>query len=498
MQTITLSIVNELSALPVLQATAGAYCLAVGAGQSFARQTELVLEEIITNIIKFEYLAGHKEQIELELASEDGQLALTISFRGIPFDVAFLQQCEQVCLDQIVSGEAKGIGLHLVRQFSDQVRYCNLGKQGQQITILRTLPLPDTGLAQQQPALQEPEPANVPIKPLVRRMLPQDAAAVSKLAYFAYDYSYVYEHIYDPEQVRRLNAEETLISFVAFDPAQDEVVGHCALVPDQRSGLFELGVAFVNPRFRGGGCLNELSEALISEARQRAAVGVFGMAVTDHPYSQKAAGRYGLQETALLVSRFHPITMLALHEQAMARESVLFMVRLFDAAAPRTYYAPAHHQAMLQKICEQSALQVVWAKADEAVLPDKARLSQACDHYQSGHIHVEQFGQDFLPQLKRIVRSWCLDRLESIYLYLPLQQPATALLTGPCEELGFFFAGLQPGSDGNDQLLLQYLNNQRIDYTALAGATPFGRELIAYVGSCDPDRVVAASAVSDC
>ncbi len=494
MQTITLSIVNELAALPVLQAAAVAYCQALGTGLTFARQTELVLEEIITNIIKFEYLPGHREQIELALACENGQLVLTISFRGIPFDVTFLQQCEQVCLDQIVSGESRGIGLHLVRQFSDQVRYCNLGKQGQQITILRTLPLTGTGDLQQAATVQETEPASVIGKPLIRRMLPQEAAAVSKLAYFAYDYSYVYEHIYDPEQVRRLNAEECLISFVAIDSAQDEVVGHCALVPDQRSGLFELGVAFVNPLFRGGGCLNELSEALITEARQRAAAGVFVMAVTGHPYSQKAAGRYGLQETALLVSRFHPVTMLALHEQAVARESVLFMVRLFDPSVSRTYYAPAHHRAILQKICEQSALQVSWAPAGEPVLPQEARLSTACDHYQSGHIHLEQFGQDFLLQLKRIVRSWCLDRLESIYLYLPLQEPATALMTGPCEELGFFFAGIQPGGCGNDQLLLQYLNNQRIDYTALAGATPFGRELIAYVGSCDPDRVGTAAA----
>ncbi|GEM_PF-2488816 len=38
----------------------------------------------------------------------------------------------------------------------------------------------------------------------IRRMLPDEAAAVSKLAYFAYNYSYTYGYMYDPEQVRSL------------------------------------------------------------------------------------------------------------------------------------------------------------------------------------------------------------------------------------------------------------------------------------------------------
>jgi len=41
--------------------------------------------------------------------------------------------------------------------------------------------------------------------------------------------------------------------------------------------------------------------------------------------------------------------------------------------------------------------------------------------------------------------------------------PHTAVLTEEYEVLGLFFSGIIPGSEGRDQLVLHYLNNQVID-----------------------------------
>ena len=84
------------------------------------------------------------------------------------------------------------------------------------------------------------------------------------------------------------------------------------------------------------------------------------------------------------------------------------------------------------------------------------------------------------------LRRWRIDRLETIYLYLPLLQPSTAGLCAAFEEMGFFFSGLRPGRRGEDWLVLQYLNNQRYDYSLLKAGTSFGRELIDYVREHDP------------
>ena len=486
MQQAALVIANELAALPVLQAAVNAFVQAVGAEPGVARQMELVVEELITNIIKFEYLPGQQESIEVDLSTAGQQLEVKIRFKGIPFDIGYLQRCEQVRLEDILEGEARGIGLFLVRQFCDQVQYSNLGKHGQQITILRRL----NGSG----ATTAPEPIEVPAEMLasrvqlvIRRMLPEESATVSKLAYFAYDYTYVYEHIYDPEQVRSLNSDERLISYVATSQDSQEIIGHCALLPDQRSGLDELGVAFVNPGFRGGGCLNDLSRRLISEAQARGAAGVFVVAVTTHRFSQKAAIKHDLREAALLVSRVQPIEMRAIHEQALARESLLFMVRLFDQPEQGLYHPPLHHRPMLMEICTHLGIAARFADASEAaVLPEQGELEQEVDHYLAGHIHLLRYGRDSLPRVQQILRGWCLDRLETIYLYLPLNQPPTATWTESFEKLGFFFCGLQPGRAGNHLLVLQYLNNQRYDYSALQAATPFGERLIEYVRCCDP------------
>ena len=493
MEPVTITVANELAALPVVQAAVNAFVQAEGAPLSVARQMELVVEEIVTNIIKFEYLPGQKELIELELRCIDRQLELTMRFKGIPFDIEYLQRCEQVSQADLLTGEVRGIGLHLVRQCIDDLQYRNLGNQGQQIRILRRLALPEHAPATAAAPDPPPEQPVVPVRAVIRRMLPEEAATVSKLAYFAYNYTYVYDYIYDPELVRSLNLEGRIISCVAVDQEQGEIIGHCALVPDQRTGLDELGIAFVNPRYRGSGCLNDLTETLLEEVRGRGVEGVFAVAVTSHPFSQKAAIKHDLRESALLASRVQPVAMRALHDQAVARESLLFMVRLFGDTQRGRYHAPVQHRAMLDLICGHVGIAAEFADAPgTSVVPENGTMEQEVDHYQAGHIFIIRYGNDSLAEVRRILRDWCLDRLETIYLYLPLSQPATAELTESFEELGFFFSGLQPVQAGNDQLVLQYLNNQRYDYTVLKAATPFGQRLIDYVRGCDPNGAAAA------
>ena len=488
MKPVTITVSNELESLVVLQSAVSAFVQAIGAELSVARQMELVVEELVTNIIKFEYLPGQQEQVELHLACEPQQIVLTIRFKGIPFDIEFLRQCERVHLEDIVSGEARGIGLHLVRHFCDELQYHNLGRQGQQIVIQRRLSgeKPPAAPAEY---FESRDLTPKPVKAMIRRMLPKEAAAVSKLAYIAYNYSYVYEHIYDPEQVRLLNETNQLISYLVINQDNDEIIGHSALIPDSVSGLDELGVAFVNPVYRGSGCLNELAERLLEVAGERQSVGVFVSAVASHPYSQRAASKIGMRETALMVSRAAPLVMRAIPGRKVARETVFSMVKLSGDAQRGVYYLPPQHREMLDQICDNLGIAVTFADCSGLIdLPEQGALKQDVDHHQAGHILVLAYGRDTLLQVRRIVRGWCLDRLETIYIYLPLLQPGTSCLTASLEELGFFFSGLQFSQAAGDKLVLQYLNNQRYDYSALKAATPFGQKLIDYVCMCDPDK----------
>lgn len=487
MEPVTFATANDLPAVPVLRAAAGAYVEAAGGGSELARRMELVVEEIVTNIIRYEYAPGQRERIELTLAVRGGALELVVRFKGIPFDIDYLQQCERISLEEMIDSGGRGLGLHLIRQLCGEVRYLNLGRDGQEIRIVRALPSDEGALSGPVSMPLDTAQARNPLPINVRRMLPAEAAAVSKIAYFAYGYSYLYDYIYDPEKVRLRNEDGRMMSFVAVNRDNGEIMGHSALIPDRLSDMFEVAVSFVHPIYRRSGCQSALVTHLVNEVRMRKGEGFCAMIVTSHPYSQKTGVRHGMGEAALFLSREQPLIMRGIKEKAGARESSLYMVNLFDRAPRGPYHVPLHHRGMLEKIYRNLDVPALFATdAGEIPLPERGRLDHESDPYRCGHIFIRGCGADSVEQVRRILRSWCLDRLETIYLCLPLLQPATGGLCARFEDMGFFFGGLRHGRAGEDWLMLQYLNNQRCDYGQLKAATPFGQELIDYVRARDP------------
>ncbi len=490
MEPITLTITNDITMIPVAQAAAAAYCRAAGADDEIARQTELVIEEIVTNIIQYEYLPDQRETISLTLSVHDGVLEWLIRFRGIPFDVAYLQQWEKKTdIEEIVKSNGRGMGLRLIGRFSDEVRYRNLGWQGQEISIRRSVPVAESRSA---PAVKMTEASSEAYRIAIRRMSPGDAAAISRLAYFAYRYTYIREELYDPEQVMLRNADGRMTSYVIVNENNGEIIGHMALFPDELSDTPELAAGFVHPHSRGSGSFNTLTELMVQDAQAAGRQGVCGMGVTSHFYSQLAAIRMGMMESALFVSRLQPLAFTDIREQALSRESLIYFVRLFDRNPRLPYCAPHRHREMIEKIVLNASLTVTFNDApEEAPLPEQGEIETRTDIIQkTGHMIIRRWGGDSLAQIRKILRRWCLDRQETIYLYLPLTRSATALFCPDIEEMGFFFAGIIPGIGGADLLVLQYLNNQRYDYGLLKAATPFGNALIDYVRSCNPNAGV--------
>ena len=93
---------------------------------------------------------------------------------------------------------------------------------------------------------------------------------------------------------------------------------------------------------------------------------------------------------------------------------------------------------------------------------------------------VEQI-QDIVEEVHRIFRNLCINRMETIYLRMPLKDRFTAKYTIDFEKFGFFFCGILPRSEGNDELILQYLNNYVIDYNLLKITSDKGLEILEYI-----------------
>jgi len=529
MEALTLTMANELAAVGAVQAAAAAYCRAGGVGEEAVAQTELVIEEVLAAIVAHEYLPGQKAWISLTISLTDDVLTLLVRFRGIPLDVEQLLRWEKAPPLEIIAEEDNGLNLRLINWFSDEIEYRNRGWQGQEIGIRRRIAgeagkgapaaREETGSeeSRQEKLRREKTPAAAagPLRIGFRRMRPDEAAAVSRLAYFAYGYTYFKEYLYSPEEVLRRNEDGRLVSYVAVNEEDGVVLGHLAGIPDDLSGMTELGIGFVSPFYRQSGAFQLLADAISADLGKQGAPGTFGTAVTSHPYSQRTVIPLGWKETALFVSRLLALSFQAITDRETPRESLMYMIRMFASPPRRPYYAPERHRAMIAAIAAHAGLTVSFADlptaagsmesgTGEADAPGKpgepatpvdpggiSELEEKTDANLTAHIVLRRYGDDAIPPLRAVVRRYCLDRLETLYLYLPLWDPATAHFCPRCEELGFFFAGLKPGSAGTDWLVLQYLNNQRYDYGRLQAATPFGRAIIDYVRDCDPDAAKA-------
>ena len=484
----TIRIANDLAAISVLQAGAAVFVRNAGFGEEVAWQTGLVLEEILSNIFQYELPADQEGSVESTLSAREGMLEVRLHFRGIPFDVDRIKAWEKTDLSEIVKNGGRGFGLQLIRGFSTDVQYRNLGWEGQEITIQRAVSM-DGPAATPQPDMAgrkglPPVLENI----LVRRMQSDEAAAVSRLAYFSYRYTYFNEILYLPQQVQQQNADSRMRSYVAIDDKQERIIGHLAEIPDRLSGMPELAAVFVDPDYRRRGCMNALVEDRLQELQEGAGEGAISTAATSHPYSQMSLIRFGMKESALFVSRLLPAGFQCIADQAVSRESVMYMVRLFHPRTRKPYYAPSRHRSMIEKICRHVGMTAAFLDIPSDVsLPPTGKTEENADPYGAGHIIVHQWGDNLLPGIKSTLRGFCLDRLETVYLYLPLFEPATAAFCPLLEEWGFFFCGVKPGKAGRDWLVLQYLNNQRYDYGRIQTATGFGDEFVAYVQACDPD-----------
>lgn len=485
MEPVTVRIGNELEAIPFLHAIAESFLRAHGA-EGFIYKVDLLIEEVASNIIQHAYPHVQKETIDFTFSIVEGELEILVRYKGIPFDVASLGIAATLDSEQIIESGGRGIGLRLVNLISDEVHYSNLGWEGQQIRLCKSLRVKDEDAALADPC-SEREVASPSLDLSIRRARPDESGSISRLAYLSYGYTYFNEYIYDPEQIRMRIEDGRLICYLAINNESGEIVGHGAIAPDYLSGIPELASGFVHPTYRGKNCIKTLTAHLIDEALAMGFEGVFTTAVTSHPYTQSSSARFGLKESALFVSRLLPMSFRQITGNISTRQSLMYMVRPFNSLQSRTYHAPGHHKPMIEKICHNIGVSACFAEDHrDSTQPEHGQISEVPDKNQSNHVIIAAYGKDTTGQVSSILKKSCLDRTETIYLYLPLAHPSSSTHCSRFEDMGFFFSGVKMGMGGNDWLVLQYLNNQRYDYDSIKTYSQFGKELLDYVRSFDP------------
>jgi len=372
----------------------------------------------------------------------------------------------------------------LHRSFVDEIRFLNLGRQGNRVELVKHLPHAD--VREHLPEDEHREVLEAPAAheelPLeIRVMRSEESLELSRCVYRSYGYSYDWDSIYYPDRIRELQEGGQMRSCVAITP-DGEFVGHLAVrVERPGSPVGEAGQAVVDPRFRGHHLFPKMKTFLAEKAAGDGMYGLFSEATAVHPYSQRGNLELGAREIGFLLG-YIPASV-SYKEIGEDREGRRGSVALFylrtNPEPERAIYPPDVYREAVQRVVEHNGLQRTTEDGSHAEMPPSSRMSvDVRQDHNLAFLRVEEPGADLQELIRVQLRELCLHRIDCIYVDLPLSHPAVQSAGARLDERGFFFGGIVPELRDGDVLRLQYLNEVEIRPDDVRTGSDFGQELV--------------------
>jgi anti-sigma regulatory factor (Ser/Thr protein kinase) len=96
-----------------------------GVSSTVAYNAKLVLEELVSNAVKYSSQEGFSDAIDVKVAFEEDYLRIRVEYEGVPFDPC---NCPPPDLSvPLAERQLGGLGLHLVRNLTDDLSYERIG-----------------------------------------------------------------------------------------------------------------------------------------------------------------------------------------------------------------------------------------------------------------------------------------------------------------------------------------------------------------------------------
>lgn len=315
---------------------------------------------------------------------------------------------------------------------------------------------------------------------------PHEGTVLTDAIEAAYGDTYDVRWVYDAEEVAARLADGRYVSCVAETPDGELLCHEGMSLAAAGDAVAHSGQAVTMPAARGQHLFTQTKRFLMDWAQGEGLAGMFSEATAAHPYSQRANIELGAHETGFLLGWIPAsVDNDAAAGAARKRQSAaLFYAKLNDGHE-RDVYAPERHREIVGRTLELCRLRGTLAEPPAGFeLAERSELQVEVDaDHNLALITVRVPGAD-LEQAISAERHHLFHRLDldAIYVDLPLETPATALLADDLERLGVSYAGVFPNhrTDG-DVLRMQSLHRVRIDAGDIAVASDHGRELLDYV-----------------
>ncbi len=315
---------------------------------------------------------------------------------------------------------------------------------------------------------------------------PDEGSVLTAAIEAAYGHSYDVKWVYDEAEVAARLADGRYVSCVA-ESAEGELLCHEGMsLAAAGDAVAHSGQAVTLPVARGQHLFTRTKRHLMDWARGQGLAGMFSEATAAHPYSQRANIDLGAKETGFLLG-WIPASVsndAAAAAPRRRQSAALFYAKLNDGHERRVY-APERHHGIIGQTLELCGLRGNLAPPPvDAELAPCTELHVAIEpDHNLALITVHVPGAD-LEATIAAERRHLFHRLglDAVYVDLPLQTPATALVADDLERLGVSYSGVFPNSrtDG-DVLRMQSLHRVRVKADDIAVASDHGRELLDYV-----------------
>jgi serine/threonine-protein kinase RsbW len=315
---------------------------------------------------------------------------------------------------------------------------------------------------------------------------PDEGSVLSEAIRAAYGESYDVRWVYDAAEVSTRLAAGTYVACVA-ETDDGELLCHEGMsLATADDAVGHSGQAVTMPAARGQHLFTRTKRFLMDWAGERGMAGMYSEATAAHPYSQRANVELGAHETGFLLGWIPAsVSNDAAGESKRGRQSAaLFYTKLNDGHE-RPVYAPERHRGIVGQtlnLCELRGR--LTEPPTTAELEERTELHVAVDaDHNLALITVHVPGADLetaiAAERHHLFHRACLD---AVYIDLPLDTPATALVADDLERLGVSYAGVFPNRRCNgDVLRMQSLHRMRIKADDVSVASDHGRDLLEYV-----------------
>lgn len=439
------------------------WCVNMGLDQQSASRMSLSLDEILTNIVLYAF-KGEKGYVEIWYQYSPSEIELIIQEKGEPFDPGkYFYDPEKAIADN----DFKGASLKTVRQMADDFLFLNRGKDGKEYRLIKKFRFPhildivpsDYDFNGEDEHAESGSEQNFLVTPVTS----EDAEDIAKLIYRSYSYSYPKEDLYFPQRIETAIRNEykygTIVRTESGRP-----VGYFAVVKSTDSMIGEVTEAVVSPAFRNRGMMKKMMLNLIEMSRQRGLSGLFGMALTNHIFSQKVNSKYGFKSAALVISKTGKRIFKGMEKSHLDMVSVVLDFLPLKKQWMRPPVVPEAYDELLSEIYAQfDDLHPVLSDYEPEISRMKKTDMGLSINYesQSALITVKTYGATFEGSCTRMLKSIQEITINSLYIDLPMDDGYIDSAIPWLKKNGFILSGLMPFfHQEQDHLRMQKISNK--------------------------------------